>query len=859
MPRKILTHWQHAPEGAQGWCDRRCRYPGVPGAIDIQKFVARNRLVYKRSAANWREGLPMGNGDLAALVFQPVNSLCWGLTKSDVRDLRHPVVPWCDDATMRQIFERDRNYLLTDQINEEESTFRTYFPCFLPAGGLWLDALQEGDLVVQRQVLDLYHANHTINLANGGQVTSFVYAQANVLAIRMNGLRGRRLRLRLSPEAVEPGHAGDTNSSLAQLIRKEIFRRLLRQWQPEEGRLQVDYADGHRSLLMLQVRGASLEVAVADAQEAILQIHDDTAEILVTIVTSREGAFLQRRATLLLETAWQREFNRLHDDHQNIWHERWSRSWIKLPERILEALWFYAIYTMASSSRGTYPVPLMSAWNLRLDQPYAGDFHNNANSQMCYWFLSAANHCDLVEPVLRHFSSIIPEMEMETRRVWNRPGIKVPFASVGRGIDHWGVGYWRYEMFVSAWLAQLAWWHFEFSGDQKLLEKMGWPLIRGVAEFYLSYLEVDPVTGRLSLPLTKLCEDTVFNVVPAQRLVRDAGLDLTAVHSHLRDAARAADAAGHQADAARYRSALAKLNALPVVDGQFALAYSVPADVPVSHPYQIAAIYPAGIVTKLGPDHLVPIARRTLQHVWRCSSRVSMGQPDSGRLRWNDDLSMGWMAAAKAWMGDGDGALDALLNGWVTSTLKTNGFLAEQSRSPTQRHSMEWMQNQLSGLANGINEMLLQSHSGIIHIFPAVPSSWLDVTFVHLLARPGVRVSAQRCGGTTQWVVLSADRDLHVRVCNPWPDQALEAIALFDPAKPDEFFPAETDGAGHFLANIKAHQPLLIAMKSHLPPEPLPEASPDDVPDPWSFIGPISLHASQATPDGTWTSWWGMN
>ncbi|NNM88827.1 MAG: hypothetical protein HKL95_09960 [Phycisphaerae bacterium] len=857
MPRTIVTHWQHAPTGATGSRDAHCLYPGVPVAIDMQKRVGRNRIIYNGPAAIWPEGLPMGNGDLAAMAFQPADSLCWGLTKSDVRDLRHPVVPWCDHPTIRRIFENEHNHLLTDQINEEEWDFRTYFPCFLPAGGLWLSALHQGELAVKRQVLDLYQAQHTLELVCGGQVTSFVYADANVLAIRLTGMNGRRLRLRFGPEAVEPGHAGDDNSPTAQLIRKEIFRRQLRHWQPDQGRLQVDYADGHRTLLMLQIRGATLGFSQPDANEATVDLQADTVDILMTIATSRQGAFLQRRASLLLETAWQRNVDRLLADHHNCWHERWSRSAVHLPQRILESLWFYASYTMASSSRGAYPTPLMSAWNLRLDQPYGGDFHNNINSQMCYWPLPAANHADLMPPFLKHFWSVIPEMEMETRRVWNLPGIKVPFASMGRGIDHWGVGYWRYELFVSAWLAQVAWWHYEFTGDRQALLQFGWPLIQGVAEFYMAYLETDPATGKLSLPLTKLCEDTMFNVVPAQRLVRDAGLDLTAVHSHLRDAAQAADVIGQPQPAARYRSALANLNPLPVVGGEFSPAPAMAMDVPVSHPYQLAAIYPAGLVTQLGPASLLPIAQRTLAQVWRCSSRVSIGQPDTGRLRWNDDLSMGWIATARAWMGDGDGALDALLNGWVTSTLKTNGFLTEQSRRPSERSAMGWMQNQLCGLANGINEMLLQSHSGVIQIFPALPGTWTDVSFVHLVARPGVRVSARRSGGIIRWVVLSAEKQNTVCLRNPWPGQALESLAVVDTSFPDVLMPVAANDAGHLLLTILPNQPLMVVPKDRLPLEPVIDAPHDDGIEPWSFTGPIPLRPGDPQPDGTWTSWWG--
>jgi alpha-L-fucosidase 2 len=856
MPRSILAHWHHAPAGSRGQLDHHCRYPGVPIAVDIAKRVGRNRIVYRKPAVRWQEGLPLGNGDLAAMVYQPVGSLCWGMTKSDVRDLRHPVVPWTPHEKMRRTFEQERNHLLADQINEEEWDFRTYFPSFLPAGGLFLDAIEKDDLAVTEQTLDLYRAMHTMQLAGGGSVESMVYADGNFLALRFKGLAGKRLQLQLSPEAIDPSKSDDANNVYAVTIRKEVFRRQIRKWLPTQSTLQVDYADGNRTLLMLQVRGATLAAPVDGSDTATLIFDGDVADLFLTIVTAREGNFLNRRASLLLETAWQRNFDRLAYDHGNFWHDRWGKAAVQLPERVLEALWCFSTYTMASSSRGAYPSPLMSAWNIKLDQPYGGDYHNNINSQMCYWPMFASNQCDLVEPFLKHFWSVMPEMEMETRRVWNLPGIKVPFASIGRGIDHWGVGYWRYELFVSAWLAQIAWWHYEFTGDLAMLKSRGWPIIKGVADFYVAYLEPDPVTGKLSLPLTKLCEDTMFNVVPSQRLVRDAGTDLTAVHGHLRDAALAADVIGATGDAERYRKALAQLNPVPVANGEFSLAPNIPLDVPVSHPYQLFPIYPTGLVTQLGPPAMAPIAARTMANLWRCSSRVSVGQPDTGRLRWNDDLSMGWIGVARAWMGDGDGALDALLNGWVTSTLKTNGFLTEQSREPAGRAEMMWMQNQLCGLVNGVNEMLLQSHSGVIHVFPALPSTWADVGFVHLRARPGVNISAKRAGGETRWVTFSASRDLTLKVRNPWPDEPIANLVAIDPTYDDAPVAMTLDREDNLVFALTADRAVLLFRRSDVPGESI-DAPEDDGTEPWSFTGPIRLRPTDPEPDGVWTSWWG--
>ena len=168
---------------------------------------------------------------------------------------------------------------------------------------------------------------------------------------------------------------------------------------------------------------------------------------------------------------------------------------------------------------------------------------------------------------------------------------------------------------------------------------------------------------------------------------------------------------------------------------------------------------------------------------------------------------------------------------------------------------MMWMQNQLCGLANGVNEMLLQSHSDTIQVFPALPSSWKDVGFVHLRARPGVLVSAQHAAGVTRWVVLSANQACQVKLRNPWSPES--QIVVTDPATDAPPVPIRPDERGDLILSLAAEQSLLVAQKSDLPAEILTDAPEDKAQEPWSFIGPVRLRATDPQPDGTWTSWWG--
>lgn len=59
--------------------------------------------------------------------------------------------------------------------------------------------------------------------------------------------------------------------------------------------------------------------------------------------------------------------------------------------------------------------------------------------------------------------------------------------------------------------------------------------------------------------------------------------------------------------------------------------------------------------------------------------------------------------------------------------------------------------------ATAILDMLIQSHRGYIHFFPAVPDDWYDICFDNLLCWDGFEVGACLKGGELQWIKIKSN------------------------------------------------------------------------------------------------------
>jgi hypothetical protein len=80
--------------------------------------------------------------------------------------------------------------------------------------------------------------------------------------------------------------------------------------------------------------------------------------------------------------------------------------------------------------------------------------------------------------------------------------------------------------------------------------------------------------------------------------------------------------------------------------------------------------------------------------------------------------------------------------------------------------------------AAGVQEMLLQSYSGTIRIFPAVPATWREVSFNTLRAEGAFLISAEKVGGRVVRVEVKAEKGGECRLENPFGARGFDLTGL---------------------------------------------------------------------------------
>jgi alpha-L-fucosidase 2 len=128
-------------------------------------------------------------------------------------------------------------------------------------------------------------------------------------------------------------------------------------------------------------------------------------------------------------------------------------------------------------------------------------------------------------------------------------------------------------------------------------------------------------------------------------------------------------------------------------------------------------------------------------------------------MRWTG-YSFSWLGAMAARARDGAKAERALEIFSTAFTLR-NSFHVNGDQSGKGYSKYTYRPFTLEGnfaAAAGIQEMLLQSHRGVIELFPAVPAAWPRAAFSTLRAEGAFLVSAEMNGGRVTRLEVVSER-----------------------------------------------------------------------------------------------------
>jgi protein-glucosylgalactosylhydroxylysine glucosidase len=215
------------------------------------------------------------------------------------------------------------------------------------------------------------------------------------------------------------------------------------------------------------------------------------------VAVSRQNWGGDAKATLALASAArQTGFDRLLSAHRDAWHELWkSDIVIDGNAKVQQAVHSDLYYLLLNSTVGT-------AWPMGacgLTPNYAGHAFWDSDS----WVFPALLllHPERAKPIVM-FRNRTMQPARERAIQYGAKGTMYPWeADTETGVDHtpyFAYGVFR-EIHVNADIAIAQWQYYLASGDQVWLKEYGWPVIREIAEFWVSRVEFNQALHRYEI------------------------------------------------------------------------------------------------------------------------------------------------------------------------------------------------------------------------------------------------------------------------------------------------------------------------------------------------------------------------
>ncbi len=416
----------------------------------------------------------------------------------------------------------------------------------------------------------------------------------------------------------------------------------------------------------------------------------------------------------------------------------------------------YGRYLMISGSVGELPLNLQGKWNEELQPPWESDYHLDINLQMCYWFVETLGMKHAANTLFNLIEWYMPYGKVMARHLYGCRGMTFTIQT-----DVWGrvtpesCG-WSVWVGGAPWLGQHMFMHWRHTKDIEFLKNRCYPYLKEAAAFFEDYL---------------IERNGEMWVVPSQSpenrfegtgkwpvsLGYNSAMDIELITELMLSAAESADILGVDAElAAKWRDIAARLPKLGVDSiGRLNEWDKERVEVEPGHRHlsHLYGLYPSQLFEPGSREWTA--AERSLDE------RLSHG---GGHTGW----SRSWVACLMARLGRGEEAWHHFM--------ELIGEFATVSLLDLHPPRIFQIDGNMGGTAC-VCEMLMQSRRGELRLLPALPKAWPKGSVKNFCAQDGVTVSFSWDNGKLTGCELTSPVDQALRVVSGGSEMTVELKA----------------------------------------------------------------------------------